>query len=135
MSHLWEVDHSYYCSEGNYFSNDCTASYKSLSEFLEAEGSSDLDMNLVFRWDWREGPAWGAGDYAGDDNYRNGLLNVFIVGQRKGLFRSATVQVCRADEDAVRGFLAPRLAHLLALWAPLDLDTTGPSTVPGGQTK
>lgn len=125
--HLWEVDHSYYCSTGNYYSNECSAGYRTLADFLKAEGNSDLDMNLVFRWDWGEGgeSVAGGSPFSGDEYYRNGVLQVFFIGQRKGLFRSAEVQVCRADEPAVRAYLEPRLAHLLSLWAPLSPRAAG----------
>lgn len=126
--HLWEADHSYYCNLGNYYNNDCGAHHKSLAEFLAAEAGGDLDYNLVFRWDWKEGDDWGYGPYTGDDNYRNGGLEVFFMSQRKGIFRYATVEVCRADEPQVIEFLRPRLAHLMALWEPLterpDADTS-----------
>src|SRR5690348_9972495 len=84
---LWEGDHPSYCNEGNYFSRDCGQQFKSWSDFMAAEGDSDLDMNLVFRWDWREGENWGAGAFKGDEHYRNGKLLVFYVGQRKGIYR------------------------------------------------
>jgi hypothetical protein len=124
--HLWEVYHAYYCNLGNYYSNDCGGHFKSFASFIEAEGDADLDMNLVFRWDWREGEDWGAGPYTGDNNYRNGRLEVFFLGQRKGVYRYATVEVCRADEANVRAYLAPRLAHLMGLWAPLTLPRPNP---------
>src|SRR4051812_18834833 len=98
MTHLWEADHAYYCSESNYYApgNDQPyTAYKTWQAFAEAEAGSDLDYNLVFRWDWREGDDWGAGVYTGDDYYRNGKLLIFFMGQRKGLFRWAEVQVCR----------------------------------------
>jgi hypothetical protein len=125
---LWEADHKYYCSESNYFSNDTFSSHKSWASFIAEEGDGDMDYNLVFRWDWREGGDWGAGDYTGDDNYRNGLLQIFYVGQRKGLFRCVQVDVCRADEPGVRAFLEPRLAHLMALWGPLEGVAINPAT-------
>lgn len=117
--HLWEVDHSYYCNLGNYFSNDCFAEYKSWAEFIAEEGDSDMDYNLVFRWDWHEGEDHDAGEYNGDDNYRNGKFYVFWMGQRKGLYRYSEVEVCRADEPAIIEWLKPRLAHLVSLWLPL----------------
>lgn len=120
MTHLWESGHDYYCNEGNFYSNDCGAHYKRLSEFLEAEGEADLDYNLVFRWDWVEGEDCGAQGFNGDVNYRNGLLKVFFMGQRKGLFRFATVEVCRADEGAVKEYLEPRFKHMMELWSPLS---------------
>lgn len=125
---LWEADHSYYCSESNYYApgNDQPFQHhKSWAEFIDAEGDADLDMNLVFRWDWREGEDWGAGEFTGDVNYRNGRLLIYFMGQRKGLYRWAEVEVCRADEPAVRAYLEPRLKHLMALWAPLTPASAG----------
>ncbi len=126
--HLWEVEHPYYCSEDNYFSNDCTASYKSWAEFLENEGDSDPDINLVFRWDW-ESPRKEGNDpespikWQGDESYRDSRLVVFCVGQSKGFFRSVSVEVCRADEPAIKEWLMSRFHHLLKLWTPLPLPT------------
>jgi hypothetical protein len=127
MAHLWEVEHPYYCSDSNYFDSNCHAEYKTLAMFLEEHGAADLDMNLVFRWDWREGEDWGAGEYTGDDYYRNGRLELFYVGQRKGLFRSVSVEVCRRDEPAVLAFLEPRFQHLLSMWRPIPAESNAHS--------
>lgn len=118
--HLWEADHAYYCNLGNYYANDCGARYKTWDAFLSEEGGADLDMNLVFRFDWYEGEDHGASAFNGDRYYRNGLLHVFFMGQRKGAYRFASVEVCRADEPAVLEYLAPRWEHMRALWAPLS---------------
>lgn len=119
---LWEVDHAYYCNDGNYYApshDQPTHHYRSWGEFVAEEGDADFDMNLLFRWDWREGADWGLLPFNGDDNYRNGHLMLFWMGQRKGLYRWTTIEVCRADEPMVIEFLRPRLAHLIALWSPL----------------
>lgn len=122
---LWSVEHPYYCNEGNYYApgrDQPTARYRSWAEFIEAEGNSDPDYNLLFRWDWRESEDWGHGvAFTGDENYRNGVLLLFWMGQRKGLYRWTEVEVCRADEPAVREFLRQRLDYLMRLWAPLTL--------------
>lgn len=115
--HLWEVDHSYYCNRGNYYAPD---RYRSWAEFIAEYADADFDLNLVFRWDWLEGPDWGLPEFNGDANYRNGLLLVFWMGQRKGLYHWSEVEVCRADEPAVVEFLRPRMQHLLGLWEPLS---------------
>ena len=115
--HLWEVKHSYYCNEGNYYSSDCGGYYKSFAEFLAEFGDSDMDYNLLFRWDWSEEDI----QFNGDPNYRNGKLKVFWMGQHKGLYRFDIVEVCRADEPAVIEFLKPRFAYLMELWAPMTL--------------
>lgn len=122
--HLWEVEHRYYCSENNYFARgdeQPTARYKSWAEFFSEEGDSDPDYNLLFRWDWREGADWELAEYNGDDNYRNGRLLLFWMGQRKGLYRWTEIEVCRADEPAVSAFLTERFRHLLSLWEPFAL--------------
>lgn len=124
---LWETDHPYYCSESNYFSNECGSEYGSWQAFHESEGSNDFDMNLVFRWDWTPN------DYVADDS-PEGLreyadrfgekdhawtLKVFWMGQRKGIFRCTEVKVCKADEPDVRAWLAKRAEHMRTLWEPL----------------
>ena len=119
--HLWEVKHPYYCNEGNYYSNEPGQEYKSWVEFIAEEGDADLDMNLVFRWDWREGEDWGAGEFKGDVNYRNGHFLVFILGQRKGIYRYCRVEVCRADEPAILEYLKPRWARMQEVWAPFNV--------------
>lgn len=117
--HLWEVDHPYYCNQGNYFARgdqQPEQAHMSFAEFIEEHGDADFDMNLVFRWDWIETDKNGDPNFNGDVNYRNGELRIFWMGQRKGLYRWTLVQVCRADEPAVRAFLEPRWAHLQKLW-------------------
>lgn len=117
-SHLWEVKHPYYCNEGNYFNNNCGQEFKSWAEFHDEEGEADFDMNLVFRWDWREGDDWGAKPFTGDPNYRNGHLLIFWLGQRKGIYRYTKIEVCRSDEPAVRAWLQKRFEHVLKIWTP-----------------
>lgn len=43
------------------------------------------------------------------------LDGVTTMGQRKGLFRWVTVEVCRADEQAVRDWLQVRWEHMKEL--------------------
>lgn len=118
--HLWEVEHRYYCNEGNYFDNSTVARHESWADFVEENGDPDPDYNLLFRWDWDEvdGETM-APTFNGDPYYRNGKLKLFWMGQRKGLYRCSIIKVCRADEPQVIAFLKPRLAHLLSLWGPL----------------
>ena len=58
-------------------------------------------------------------EYNGDDNYRHARFHVYFIGQRKGLFRVAIVNVCRADEPAILEYLKPRLERLKQLWEPM----------------
>jgi hypothetical protein len=123
MGHLWEVDHPYYCNEGNFYApgNDQPCdSHKSWADFLADYNYADFDLNLVFRFDWVEGEDHDLPAYNGDPYYRNGHLKIFWMGQRKGLYRWSTVEVCRADEEAVLAFLKPRWEHLKKLWEPVS---------------
>lgn len=71
------------------------------------------------RYRCSEGEDYDLPPFNGDGNYRGGVLKVFFMGQRKGLYRYATVEVCRADEPMVIEYLRPRLQHLMQLWSPL----------------
>src|SRR5262245_59830993 len=121
MSELWEGKHPYYCNDGNYYApgNDQpVCRYESWKDFFQSEGDSDPDMNLLFRWDWREadpeGNEWG--------NERDTLM-LFWMGQRKGLYRWTEVTVEKADAPAVRDWLKTRWQHLATLWAPVSAET------------
>ena len=117
MKHLWEVDHPYYCNEGNYYASESVGDeFKRWQDFSDEYKDADFDMNLIFRFDWSE----AEGSYTGDDNYRNGELLIFWMGQRKGLYRYTKVDVCRADEQAVIDFLRPRWEHMRLLWEPIS---------------
>lgn len=119
MSHLWEVDHPYYCREHAWNSQDPQVKFGTWGAFAHEFADADFDMNLLFRFDWLEGEASGAMTFNGDVYYRNGLFKAFWMGQRKGIFWSNEVSVCRADEPAVIAFLQPRLEYLAEMWAPL----------------
>ena len=126
IKHLWEADHSYYCSETNFFlsanrADETVSSYRSWEEFLADSLDDDMDMNLLFRWDWLEGEENDLPPFNGDSHFRNGKLLLFTMCQRIGYHRCEKVDVCRADEPAVIEFLRPRLAHLMSLWSPLTL--------------
>ena len=45
------VEHPYYCSESNYYSNKPSMTWETMTEFLDEFEGTDIDMNLVFRWD------------------------------------------------------------------------------------
>lgn len=117
MAHLWEYDHPYYCNEGNYFckpGEQPRSRHESWADFLAEEGDGDLDMNLLFRWDWRKADTkeehWG--------NPTDVLL-LFWMGQRKGVYRWSEVAITDADEPAVIEFLKVRKAHLMEIWEPI----------------
>lgn len=119
---LWDVDHPYYCAEGNYYarpSEGLHTRYDSWALFIEDWGSTDPDMNLVFRWDWRRAdPA----DYSNGEEMPADTLRVFWVLQRKAILRSTECTVTEDDEPAVRKWLTERARTIAAIWAPLPLE-------------
>lgn len=126
---LWEIKHPYYCNHGNYFARESVGTeYKRWGDFELDNRDSDFDLNLIFRFDWTEENDNGDSTYNGDENYRNGILSIYWMGQRKGLYRYSTVEVCRADEIAVMAFLRPRWDYMRELWEGLSdwepLETT-----------
>lgn len=127
MTHLWEVNHPYYCSEGCYFASGSYLEWVhtnlgSWQDFLDEWGDTDLDMNLVFRWDW---------DRADPDDYEYEMkedpdfelppdyLKVYFYLQRKAYGHSVYVEVTEEDESAVREWLKVRAEHMRSLWEPL----------------
>lgn len=114
MTHLWEIDHPYYCNQGNYYApgmDQPTEHYDSWSHFFDDEGDSDFDMNLVFRWDWRKADP-------NEENWGNekDVLLIFWMGQRKGLYRWTDIDITDADEPAVKEWLSKRWQYLTLLW-------------------
>ena len=117
MRHLWESSHPYYCTEGNFFGNgggECPTifNYESWNEFLDGWGKSEPDLNLLFRWDWR-------GPHDPDWEIERDELHLYFMLQRKGYHASIIIKVEQSDEDRIREWLMPRLAHLMTLWEPL----------------
>jgi len=119
--HLWEVNHSYYCNESNYYQNGTGSSFATWQEFISEFGDSDKDLNLIFRWDWKL-PTDDDGNLIINEDpcYRDGTLQLFLMGQRTGLYWCTEVSVCKADEPSVIEFLQPRFEHLVSLWEPLE---------------
>lgn len=128
--HLWEIDHPYYCSEGNYYERGNHERFESWADFAR-EGELlydfDDDLNLLFRWDWKrarredyifegfDGPEAEA-EFAEASEHDSLLL--FFMLQRKARNMSAEVLVTADDELAVREWLTKKAAHMALLWQP-----------------
>jgi len=133
MSHLWEHDHPYYCTEGCYYVpgtewHDVHATWNSWATFFEDWGDVDPDYNLLFRWDWKKAnPAnyWlKPGDpddetEAFEEAKKTDTLSLFFYMQRKAKPFSHEIKVTEADEPAIRAWLEMKAEHMRALWAPL----------------
>lgn len=122
MKKLYEIDHEYLCSADNYFDNNCSFNYKTWTEFLEVMGEAEDHFNLIFRWDWKA--INDDGKFSEDDYYRDGILSLYYMNQRKGQFVSRHIEVCKKDDDKIRIFLKQKFNYLVKLWEPFDLKET-----------
>ena len=121
MKHLWEIDHPYYCGDGNYHSNDYTQNYDSWTEFIAAEGDSDVDLNLLFRFDWN--------DYENDGS----LLQLCYMLQRKGAYRTVFIKVDHDDEPGIKVFLKERYEVMKSIWEPFAKEYEDEGTEESGE--
>lgn len=116
MKHLWEVEHDYYCEQANYYASNPQPyeAYARWTDFVAEEGDADMDMNLLFRWDWQA--------VAENEDGTDTLL-MFFMGQRKGLYRWVEIAIHPLDRERIEpqviAYLQPRLDHLKKLWEPL----------------
>lgn len=119
---LWDVEHDYYCSQGNYLSREYPHDmFESVDVLLGISedlfgpgfGDADMDFNLVFRWDWLK-----------DDETGEEEIAIFLVFQRKGFYKSIGAPISSdpekrdAEERALYDWLLPRWEHMRDLWAP-----------------
>jgi len=108
------VKHPYYCSESNYYSSDGAMHFETMSEFLDEFEPFDVDMNLCFRWDIR------LRNECYDDDEGGYCAEVFLMLQRKGIFRPCSI--ARVSEEEAARFESYALKHLetiKAIWSPM----------------
>ena len=135
--HLWEIDHPYYCSEGNYYARPGQGQhgvFESWADFASPSGFAgmltignllydfDDELNFLWRWDWkRSDPSDYAYEIEDDPDFEipGDSLCLYFMFQRKACNGSAEVAVTEADEPAVRAWLTKRAAKMRLTWAPL----------------
>lgn len=110
---LYEANHPYYCSEGNYYNNDCHTTWETWDDFIEVWGGVDKDYNLIWRWDWHEGE---------DYELKEGecILRVHMVLQRKASLISHDISVRRDEEFVIREFLESYWEIMKKMWSPFE---------------
>lgn len=104
------IEHDYYSSESNYYSNEAKGVHKTFADFYEEFKDADIDMNLIFRWDIRKRE--GSGRYSAD---------IFMILQRKGIYMPHRIEYI--DEIDVPKFKELMLKHwekLNSIWKPLS---------------
>ena len=97
--------HNYYCSESSFYNLGFDTSYETWGDFISDMGNSDLDMNLVFRWDVKKCDEVGY------------YMEIFIIHQRKGRFVPFFIKYIEdKDLHSILEFLKKRKSHLKNLW-------------------
>ena len=119
VKHLWEYDHPYYCSEGNWFKRDQHTLFGSWDEFVDTTMfyGGDRDQNLLIRWDWISWPGGIPTRRCAATAPTNYCCSSSC--QRKALQCSVAVAVTDEDEPRVRLFLEECAETMRATWEPL----------------
>lgn len=103
------TEHPYYCSDSSYYNLGFDTKYDTFQDFHDEMGNSDLDMNLVFRFDINE---------KDDGGY---YMEIFMVQQRKGRFIPFFIEnVSEDDFEMIKEFLDKRYQHMMKLWTPFS---------------
>lgn len=110
------IDHAYYCSTANYFSNEAGQKYNTWPEFYSDFHDADIDYNLIFRWDIKEHTTdndKGLGTY---------WMEIFFIQQRKGIFFPVVIhRVFDEDVETIVSLLKTHAEYLTTLWKPIIL--------------
>jgi hypothetical protein len=101
-------------TDGCYFAKDHHANYESFDDYLSEWQNADEDMNLIFRFDWKQPDAEARIDYH--------RLLIYYIMQRKAYPYSVRIKVTPDDEPRARKFLGEKWQHMKKLWTPLSIE-------------
>ena len=112
------VEHPYYCSDSNYYSNDANSHYNNMTQFLDDWEDADPEYNLMFRWDIINYSETEEGVEAG--RYR---AELFFMLQRKGIFKPVIIDnVNEVEAERFEKFAKVHWELLKKMWLPLPDD-------------
>ena len=137
MKHIWECKTPYHCEESGYYYETeganavkgwgATQYFDTWGEFVKEWGYCDLDLNLLFRFDWyKETPEQASMGYDMTPMHTNreGMvseLKLWFMMQRKGCKKLVVIRRMEDDNEfAVRDFLRARFEHLKKMWEPVS---------------
>lgn len=111
------VDHIYYASQLNYFSND-HGTYETMTDFINDFKDEDINMNLIYRWD-----VYAKRDGDEDDESKPIIgyrAQVTIIHQRRGIYNPCQIKNFEQSEvDAFICLIKRHKERLLLLWNPI----------------
>ena len=112
-----KTNHSYYCSDNNYYSSEAGVEFNTVTEFLDKFEDSDVDLNLCFRFDIQERE-----DDDGIEEYGKLYVELFLIKQRKGIFSPIMCHSYNPDTESERLnlYLEKHYQMLKSLWCEFD---------------
>ena len=108
------IDHPYYCSDNNYYSNDCFFEHDEWAEFFTEMGDIDKDYNLLFRWDIKP-----------KEDVTGYYMQLFFMQQRQGRF--VIHQISNIQENnipQIMEYLTGYYELLQRIWEPISSNQT-----------
>lgn len=104
------VEHPYYASETNYFSNEASEHYRTFAEWYAGYHDADIDMNLIVRWDVTE-----------LELGRSHSLQIIMIKQRKGIYSPHHIERFEPeDEELAIPLFTKHWKRLQEIWAPIS---------------
>lgn len=110
------VEHPYYASDSNFFSNEAGMTHATMTDFLDEFEDADVDMNQVFRFDVF--PARDKYDVP-QDTYS---AQIIIIHQRKGIYSPHTIKSIKEGEvERFVKYLTEQHNNMKMLWRPFGV--------------
>lgn len=104
------IEHDYYCSESNYYSNEPACTWRNWEEFYKEYGDADVDMNLIFRWDAHH-----------DEDLGHDYMEIFMIHQRKGIFAPHYISlISESNFNEIIQMLNVHYEKLKSIWSPMS---------------
>lgn len=126
MLEIKETNHSYYCSESNYYvdgyNNFGRNNYEDFKTFLNDwclnDGTIDWDYNLCFRYDIHQKQT---GETV--DGFE---LWLFFILQRKGIYRPVHIEnITQDDMPVLETLLKSQWEYIKAQWSEIRIAERG----------
>jgi len=106
------VEHDYYSSDSNYYSNEAKGRWQTFADFYEKFHDADIDYNLIFRWDIKK-----------RDASERHYAEVFMIAQRKGIYIPHYIDyIDDADVPKFKELMLKHWKKLNQIWTPLSIN-------------
>jgi hypothetical protein len=111
---IFDYKHDYYCSNSNFYSNDPNYNWENWEHFYSEFHDSNIDMNLVFRFDLFLKNE--------DDDEEGYCLYIYMMHQRKGIFAPHIIESIKEENyQEIMEFLGKHFEKIKQIWEPFSL--------------